>query len=389
MTERLYYQDSYLHRFTARVVGRSGDGMTLYLDRTAFYPNSGGQPSDRGAVDGVQVVDIVDEGDRIAHRLANPVEAAEVTGVIDWARRFDHMQQHSGQHLLSAVFADLCGAPTVSFHLGAEVSTIDLDAAALSADQIQAVESRANEAVFACLPITVSYEQSSEALELRKASRREGTLRVISIEGLDRSACGGTHVRSTGEIGPILLRKLDKIRNTVRVEFLCGRRAVRRARADYMALARVARMFSVALDEAPAAVAGLLDSARAGEKQRRKLENELARYQGRELYDSTPPDAAGFRRVVRRAPAGSLDDFRGVAQSFSSGSRAVFVGAVDEPPALLLAVSGDSGLDAGKIMKSALASLAGRGGGNQRIAQGSVPSRDALDKLLAAVTAPQ
>src|SRR5580700_9724937 len=227
MTERLYYTDSYLRDFAARITARADDGRTVYLDRTAFYPTSGGQPFDTGSIAGVAVLDVVDEDGRIAHKLAgvlesgvveaSPVEAATVACDVDWARRFDHMQQHTGQHLLSAVFEELFHLKTVSFHLGAESATIDIEGGAVEARSILDAERRANEIVFENRPVTVEFQDAVEAQGLRKPSDRDGTLRIVSIDRLDRSACGGTHVRSTGEIGPILLRKLDKIRQTVRV----------------------------------------------------------------------------------------------------------------------------------------------------------------------------
>jgi alanyl-tRNA synthetase len=239
-TKRLYYHDSWLAEFSARVVDRSADGRCLYLDQTAFYPSSGGQPHDTGVLAGVPVQDVVDEGDRIAHLTAAPVNAVDVECRVDWSRRSDHMQQHSGQHLLSAVLVELFDVPTVSFHLGEESSTIDAPVASLVPQQVRAVEERTNEVVVENRPVTVSFESAAEAQGLRRASDREGPLRIVSIQGLDRSACGGTHVRATGEIGPILIRKLDKIRGNVRIEFLCGLRALRRARADFDALSRVA-----------------------------------------------------------------------------------------------------------------------------------------------------
>ena len=382
MTERLYYTDAYLREFRARVTGRSDDGRRIYLDRTAFYPASGGQPHDTGAIAGVPLVEAEDEGERIAHIVAAPVEADEVDCRIDWDRRFDHMQQHSGQHLLSAVFVERFGIATVSFHLGQESSTIDLDTATLEAAQVLEAERRANQAVFENRPLSVTFEDAAETRDLRKPSEREGTLRIVSIEGLDRSACGGTHVARTGEIGPILLRRLERIRNTVRVEFLCGGRAVGRARADFDALSRVAQMVSGSLDEAPGLVAAQFEAARNADKLRRKLEADLAQYQGRELYSATAPDEAGVRRVLRRMPSGNLEDLRAQAQSFTAQAKAVFIAVVDTPPAVLLAVSADGGPDAGKVLKAALAEAGGRGGGNQRMAQGSLPSRDALEQVL-------
>lgn len=386
MTERLYYTDSYLRSFPARVSGATDGGCTVYLDRSAFYPASGGQPFDLGAIGGVAVIEVTDEEDRIAHRLAAPVDGGDVECFIDWARRFDHMQQHTGQHLLSAVLEESFGLKTVSFHLGADSATIDIEGNA-DATVAQKAERRANEVVFENRPVAISFEDSTQARGLRKPSERAGTLRIISIEGLDRSACGGTHVRATGEIGAILIRKLEKIRNQTRVEFLCGGRAVRRARADYEALARAAQLFSSPLDSVPSMLADQLEAARAAEKSRRKLELDLAGYRGRELYQSTTPTADGFRRISQRGTSGNLEDLRAVAQNFTAHSKAVFLAALNEPPSVLLAVSEDAGIDAGRVLKAALTDAGGRGGGTARMAQGSVPDPAKLDGLLGAVEA--
>jgi alanyl-tRNA synthetase len=382
MTERLYYTDSYLREFAARIVDRSPDGRSVYLDRTAFYPASGGQPNDTGAIAGVPVVNVVDEDERIAHHLAAPLHTGPADCAIDWDRRFDHMQQHTGQHLLSAIFEERFGLHTASFHLGAESSTIDLEGGATEPRAVLEAERRANQIVFENRPVAVRFEHAAEAQGLRKPSDREGPLRIVAIEGLDRSACGGTHVRATGEIGPVLIRKLDKVRQTVRVEFLCGGRAVRRARADYEALSKIAQLFSAALDEAPAMVAAQLETARATDKARRKLELDLAGYLGRELYDTAAPGPDGVRRVWRRVERGTLEELRAVAQSFTAQPKAVFVATLADPPSVLLAASADAGIDAGKALKAALTECGGRGGGNARIAQGSVAEAALLERVL-------
>src|ERR1035438_4961026 len=383
MTERNYYNDSYLRRFNAQVGACAPGGCPVYLDRTAFYPASGGQPFDLGSIAGVAVQDVVDEGDSVAHVLAAPVDPGPVECAIDWDRRFDHMQQHTGQHLLSAVFQELLGLDTVSFHLGAESSTIDLEGGTLDAPAAARAERRANQLVSENRPVTVVYEDAAQAQGLRKASGREGTLRIVSIDGLDRSACGGTHVRSTGEIGVILVRKLEKIRQSVRVEFLCGARAVARARADYEALNKIAQLVSASLDDAPASVAAQLESAHAAEKSRRKLELDLAAHQGRELYQNTVPGPDGIRRVTRRAGRGSLEELRALAQSFTAQTKAVFLAALNDPPSMLLATSADSGIDAGQVLKAALLEAGGRGGGALRIAQGSLPDVGLIEKVMA------
>jgi alanyl-tRNA synthetase len=382
MTDRLYYTDAYLCHFTAGVVDQSPDGRTVYLDRTAFYPTSGGQPFDMGSIGGAAVVDVLDEENRVAHRVASPVPAGPVDCAIDWSRRFDHMQQHTGQHLISAVFDELCALRTVSFHLGAESATIDVEGAPVDLRALVDVERRANEIVYENRPVSVRFEDAAEAQGLRKPSGREGTLRIVSIDGLDRSACGGTHVRATGEIGAVLLRKTEKIRQATRVEFLCGARAARRARADYEALSRTAQLFSLGLDEVPAAVAEQLETARGAEKVRKKLELDLAAYRGRELYDMTSPGPDGVRRVRQRLERGSLEEFRALAQNFTAQGNGMFLVSLTEPPSLLLATSAECGLDAGQVLKTALQAVGGRGGGTARMAQGSVPDAAALASVL-------
>src|SRR5258708_3579127 len=251
MTERLYYHDCYLREFKARVVETAEDGRRVYLDRTAFYPTSGGQPFDTGTMDGASVIDVIDQEERVAHILDAALSPGEITAQIDWQRRFDHMQQHTGQHLLSAVLEELFQIPTISFHLGAETSTIDLGASSLSLRQMEQAEERCAETVSESRPVTITFDEASADLDLRKATERTGTLRVVSIQGIDRSACGGTHVRSTAEIGSVLLRKTEKIRGNIRLEFVCGRRALGQARADFRTLQDISRQLSVPAAETP------------------------------------------------------------------------------------------------------------------------------------------
>jgi alanyl-tRNA synthetase len=391
MTDRLYYQDSYLTEFRARVVAVSPDveaspdaanpdQQRVYLDRTAFYPTSGGQPFDTGELGGVEVIEVIDEGERIAHVVSHRLTHGEVDGRIDLARRFDHMQQHTGQHLLSAVLLTIFDAPTVSFHLGAEACTIDVSRV-LEPAQLREAERRANQIVFENRPVSISFRQSSEDLGLRKPTEREGQVRIISIQDLDRSACGGTHVRATGEIGPILLRKLDRIRGNLRIEFLCGGRAVARARADYEALSQIARVFSAPVDEAAALVEAQRDKLQASDKATRRLANELAEASGRALYAATSAGPDGIRRLLRRVET-LAEESRAEAQSFTSSGPAIFLAAAENPPSVLLAASKDSGIHSGDLLKRALTAAGGRGGGNATLAQGSVPSKEALDQLV-------
>ncbi len=383
MTERLYYNDCYLQNFRANVIETAGDGRRAYLDRTAFYPTSGGQPYDLGTLNGIRVLEVVDEEDRIAHVLESPIAMGEADARIDWARRFDHMQQHTGQHLLSAVLIDLFNIPTVSFHMGAITSTIDVETPQLDLKKIERAEERCAEIVAEARPIAITYEDSSADLGLRKESKRTGTLRIVSIQDLDRSACGGTHVRSTSEIGPILLRKLDKIRGNVRIEFVCGLRAIRQARRDFRTLSEISKLVSVPAEEAPAVIASQVEKAKALEKTAQKLASELAQREGRELYASTAPDSSGIRRVTQRGP---IDDAtRARAQAFVAANRAVFLAISENPPSILLAASPDAGLHAGDRVKAAVTAAGGRGGGNQTLAQGSIPASANLETVVAAL----
>jgi alanyl-tRNA synthetase len=382
MTDRLYYTDPYTRDFQATVIDRTQDSRRVYLDRTAFYPTSGGQPFDTGVLGGVRVLDVVDEGERIAHLLDAPLVADRVTGQVDWARRFDHMQQHTGQHLLSAVVADLLGYQTVAVHFGKEISTLDLDAASMSLEETQRVEEKANEIIGQNRQVQISFEDPQQAVGLRKASERTGTIRIITIGDLDRSACGGTHVRATGEIGSLLIRKVERVRKGIRVEFLCGSRASRRARADYNLITRLANDFSAAAEELPQLITRQKEDLRHITGLARELEGKLDLSRARELYAAARPESTGLRRVTVREDQVPLEALRGLGQAVTSMPLAVFVGAVSSPPAVLLATSPDTGIDAGAMLKSLLASVGGRGGGSARLAQGMVPGRAQLETLL-------
>jgi len=385
MTERLYYTDAYRTEFDASVASRADGGRRVYLDRTAFYPTSGGQPFDTGELNGARVVDVVEEGEGIGHQLDRPLEGERVHGRVDWPRRFDHMQQHTGQHLLSAVFADRLGFETVSVHFGAESSTLDLATGALAHEQVVEVERRANEVVTENRPVLVSFEDAASATGLRKPSERSGTIRIVTIRELDRSACGGTHVQATGEIGTILIRRVERVKQQVRLEFLCGMRAVRRARADADLLARLAGARSAAPDELPTLLDAQAAELKATNAACRALEETVARYRARELYDAAAPAPEGRRVIVLREVRGPVERLRALGQALAALPRAVFVGATAEPPAVLVAASADAGIDAGRTLKAALQRHGGRGGGNQRLAQGSVADAGALDAVVAAV----
>jgi alanyl-tRNA synthetase len=386
MTHRLYYSDAYLKDFTALVLGISDDGRRVYLDRTAFYPTSGGQPFDTGQLGGVEVTGVVDEGERIAHLLAGPLSEGPTVGQIDWPRRFDHMQQHTGRHLLSAVLADLFGYPTIGFHLGRESSTLDLEADTVTQDQVDRAEERANEMVAENRRVVVSFEEASSATGLRKPSDRSGSLRVITIRDLDRSACGGTHVGATGEIGFISIRKVERVRAAMRIEFLCGARAVRRARADYRLLGQLVAVCSSAAEDLPRLIESQKEELKQASSARRQVQAALDLCRARELYEAATPDSTGLRRAVVGDSGEPLEGLRGLAQAFASLPMAIFVGGVVNPPAVVLAASPDSRVDAAGVLNGLLASVGGRGGGSAALAQGVLPGRAQLEAVIASLS---
>jgi len=380
MTERLYYADCYLQTFDAHVTETADEGRRIYLDRTAFYPTSGGQLFDLGRLGGIDVTEVIDEGDRIAHVLAAPLAAQTVRGEIDWARRYDFMQQHTGQHLLSAVLEELFHFKTVSVHMGMDNCTVDIDTPSISEDQLARAEQRCAEIIAQGHPTVITFEDAS-AGGLRKESVRTGTLRIVSIDGVDRSACGGTHVRNSAEIGLVLTGKTDKIRTATRIEFACGKRALRRARADNQLLAAITCSLALPATQGPERITALMEQNKVLDKERQRLAAELAKREGKELYFATQPNEEGLHHVTQHGP---IDDAtRARAQAFVAGEKAVFLAISKEPPSILLAASADSGVHAGDKARAALSAAGGRGGGNQTLAQGSVPDAAALDKVVA------
>jgi alanyl-tRNA synthetase len=405
MVNRLYYSDSFLAKFDAvvtdiRLVSRTG-GEALWqvaLDRSAFYPTSGGQPFDKGrltatsrngAVLEIPIDEVAeDEQGEVWHYTAKPLVAGtEVHAAIDWARRLDHMQQHSGQHLLSAIFARELSAHTVSFHLGDESSTIDLNTASIAHASLERVERLANEIIAQDRHIsfrTVSRAEAESLLaagELRKLPEREGDIRLIEIEGVDLNACGGTHLRSTGQIGGLVLRSTEKVRQGLRVEFVCGLRAVAAARRDFSVLAEAAGALSIPASQLPQSIERLLIEAKNATKERQKLREEIARYEAAELFAQAP--VQDRYHIVRKQFADHDADYvKLLASRLAAGSATIVLLAStrQEPASVVFARSAEAKFSCGELMKTALVDLGLRGGGSATMAQGQVP-RDALKAL--------
>jgi alanyl-tRNA synthetase len=296
------------------------------------------------------------------------------------------MQQHTGQHLLSAVLADLFGHQTIGVHFGQQTSTLDLESATLSQEQVDQVEKRANEVVVENRLVAVTFEEADTAVGLRKRPDRGGTLRVVSIQDIDRSACGGTHVRATGEIGFIAIRKVERVRKALRLEFLCGGRAVRQARADHALLSQLATELTSAAEDLPRLIESQKQELKEAQSARREMQAALDRCRARDLYEAATPDASGIRRAVIRDSGEPLENLRGLAQAFAALPLAIFVGGVASPPGIVLAASADSRVDAGGVLKGLLAAVGGRGGGSAALAQGILPGRAELETVIGSLS---
>jgi len=392
-TQRLYYDQPYLKEFMAPLTGAVRDGALwrVALARTAFYPTSGGQPHDCGTLAGHPVVDVVEDGDEIVHFVETAADLAclvgrEVTCAIDWSRRNDHMQQHTGQHILSAAFEKLLDADTVSFHLGAEYVTIDVNVPVLTMEDAQRVERLANEIVMSCRPVRSHWLTPAEAekLPLRKKLMRSGDIRIIEIEDFDYNGCGGTHVRNTGEVGPIKIRRWEKIRSDTRVEFVCGWRAL----ADYArkneTINAVAAGLSVNEREVADAVDRLQSEIVAVRRALRDAREQLLQYEAAELAAGATVAAGGhfsvIARVFRDRP---FDEVRWLAgQLTAAPGRIALLGLAGETAQLIFARSDGLTQDMNKLLKDALPLVDGRGGGNPRVAQGGGPNVDRLEEAI-------
>ena len=372
MTERLYYTDAEGLEFDARVTesGSTGGRPSVVLDRTAFYPTSGGQPFDTGTLGGVQVLDVIDEGEHIVHVLSAPLQPGlEVHGVIDAARRRDHMQQHTGQHVLSAAFNRLFANPTVSFHLGVDTCTIDLAKAVPAADVERGVD-EANRVVWEDRPVAVRFVSADEARAagLRKQSDREGELRLVEIADFDLSACGGTHVARTGVIGVIAVTGVEKFKGGLRVSFVCGRRALGHFRLLRDAVAGSLRTLSVPPAELPEAIARLQADGKALRKRASDLQVSLAAHEADRLLAHA--DRSTGPAVVASVMEGwDAPGLRAIASSLiARGPVHVVLASADEPVSIVVAQPSGA-VSAATVLQRLTSRFGGRGGGNAELAQ--------------------
>jgi alanyl-tRNA synthetase len=377
VTERLYFADSLLTEFEATVVAcaPAGNDFEVVLDRTAFYPSSGGQPFDTGTIGGARVIDVRDDdAGVIHHRVDTPFRIGEhAHGKVDWPRRLDHMQQHTGQHVLSAAFDRLFNVRTTSFHLGAETSTIDL-AREVTPKEIVLAEAEANRVVWDARPVVVRYVTAEEAaaLPLRKEPVKTGTLRLVEVTGFDLSACGGTHVPQTGLIGGIGVAGWERFKGATRLTFVCGARLLESHGNLRDAVASASRALSTGAADLAAAIERLLAEQKSSMREIRRLQEEVAIGRAASLRASAVA-IGSFRVVFLHEPSADAAALKPLASAIVSepGFAAVLTGGGQPTPAVV-ARSSDVKVDVGAWMKRAAAELGGRGGGRSELAQGGL-----------------
>ena len=363
-TKKLYFEDAYLAEFEARVVGRNGirGKASNHPGSNDVYPEAGGQSCDRGTIEGIAVLQVVEDGEAIVHVLERAIEADTVHGRIDWPRRFDRMQQHSGQHILSQAFYEVVKGATMSFHIGEEVSSVEIGVPKISDADLDRVEARANAVLFEDREIKTYFvpEDRIGTVPLRKPPKKRGPIRVVEVSGFDYSACGGTHCRRAGEIGLIKVTKADRIRNNLRFEFVCGGRALRDYQEKNRAVRQAAAFFSVADRDVATTVGKSLTEIKALKKKARKLEERIATFEAREVihgahgkviqavFDDKSPEETRFLAV----------------QVIHNAERIVLFGAHGENQShLILAAAEGLGLDVRTLIPAVSAVIQVRGGG--------------------------
>jgi len=392
-TERLYYSDSHLIEFEALVTDKTDrvSGWTaVTLDRTAFYPTGGGQPSDTGTLDEARVVECIDDEENgVLHVIQGrtPEVGATVKGRIDWPRRLDHIQQHTGQHILSQAFITLFNGPTRSFRVLNDSCEIDVELTNPTNEIIERAVELANNVIWEDRLITISSVTAQEAakLRLRKEPSRDGELRLIEIEGFDLTPCGGTHAYRTGEVGMIAVRSWERAKGLTRIEFAAGTRALADYRRANKTARAVAALFSAGRDDAAKLSAHMLEENKELRHRVRALEAIAASVEAEELWQKTPRSSAGFRIVAQTLDSRDPESLKHLALALISHPETIaLLGSRDKETArLVFARSEDAPGDMNLLMREACTTLDGRGGGKPDLAQGGGKNVEKLGEAIA------
>jgi alanyl-tRNA synthetase len=389
MTSKLYLDDQYLRRFTSAVshIIGSGEKPGIVLEQTLFYPSSGGQPHDTGTINDIPVIDVFeDDQRRVVHLLAEPVAGNRVEGRIDWSRRFDHMQQHTGQHLLSQAFLMTANAHTRSFHMGDQSATLDLNQAGFSTKTITAVEDLANQIIYENRPVIARIIEKNELDQypVRKPPAVDDNIRIVEIKDFDYSPCGGTHCSHTGEIGIVKIRRFENYKGGARIHFLCGLRALKDFQEKSNIIRQIGEYLSAGETDLYNNIKKNRDELKSLRRENSNLNRRYLHYEARALFSERQEiDAVNIivKTFEGRQPQELTPLARKVMENFPD--TVVLFGTKTEGKASLIfmrpqAVAGDMG----KLMQGACAIINGRGGGGPQQAQGGGPAADKLETAL-------
>lgn len=369
-TERLYFKSPYQVEFEARVIKTTfyQGKPALVLDRTCFYPEGGGQPADGGTLNGVQVRTVLEENGEILHVTEKEVTSDKVTGRIDWNRRFDHMQQHAGQHVLSQCFVQLFGAETRSFHLGERTSTLEIDKREMTEEEVEGVEQLANAIVFENREIKSQFikEEEIPKVPLRRPPKKEGAIRVVEVSDFDHSACGGTHPHRTGEIGTIKIIRWERIRNNIRLEFLCGGRALRDYIQKHKDMRHLSNQLTVDESEVLSSFEKIISDLKARKSQTRKMQEKLIQYEAEKLMQEA--DERIIRKIYTEKTPEEIRLL--VLTVIKKGEYIVLFGLKGEERAhAFLACSESIGLDMRELVPVVSPLIKGKGGGRPSLVE--------------------
>ncbi len=379
MTERLYYEDSYLKEFKAKVLKKIkiNNQPAVVLDETAFYPTSGGQPYDKGVIQDVPVVEVVEEDDEVVHILKKELKEkinSEVVGKIDWKRRFDHMQQHLGQHILSGALMKLWGVETISFHLGEEVCTLDIAKQKLIEEEAKKAEECANEIIFENKLVKcyfVEGEEELKRLNLRKVPEKMGKIRIIEVKDFDLSACGGTHCRATGEVGMIKITKWEKRGEKIRLDFICGKRSLEDYYWKNELIKNISNKLTIKDSELGEAIDRMLEERKEIRKELKEFKEKLQDYEVRNLINESSLKDDGIKIISKIFEDNNFQEVKELVQKIINLDESVVVlfGVKSDGAKILFACSRALKYDMNGLIREAGKFIEGRGGGAPNFAQ--------------------
>ncbi|KKI94021.1 alanyl-tRNA synthetase [Bacillus sp. SA1-12] len=376
VSEKLYYQDSYLRSFTTKLARQDMDQKGRYyavLDKTAFYPTGGGQPHDIGTINGVNVLDVEEIDGEIRHFIEVPLNGEDhVTGELNWERRFDHMQQHAGQHILSAAFENKHGFKTVSFHLGNEICTIDLEIANLTEHEARTAEEMANHIIIENRPIESKWvtEEELSKYSLRKELSVSDDIRLVIIPDFDYNGCGGTHPASTGQVSSISILNWEKQKKNIRVHFVCGDRVLKQLREKQRVIQGLTTILNAPQEKMKEAADRLLQNSKRLEKEVEELTSQLIEHEAIRLIDKTDKNG-GIKMIKSLFKNRPISDLQPLARMITAkNNECVVLFVTENESKLQLVCSSNQALNMNQLVKKVLPLINGKGGGNESFAQG-------------------